>query len=149
MVNFKEEENLNKLLKDVAKDIILIVSYLIISYDILYSAFKNVIKGRAFDDGITWGKFPIISYPNDIYTNWMTQNSVNQAINYAASAGSIIGGTALLLSGGGTLAGVAPIWARSHDNVNGVILCNSRNSNSNFDYDLWHMLMDLQDVVRR
>ena len=50
---------------------------------------------------------------------------------------------------GGTLAGVAPIWARSHDNVNGVILCNSRNSNSNFDYDLWHMLMDLQDIVRR
>ena len=37
-------------LKDVAKDIVLIVSYLIISYDILYSAFKNVIKGRAFDE---------------------------------------------------------------------------------------------------
>lgn len=34
-------------------------------------------KGTAFDDGITWGKFPIISYPNDIYTNWMTQNGVN------------------------------------------------------------------------
>ena len=34
-------------------------------------------KGAAFDDGITWGKLPIISYPNDIYTNWMTQNGVN------------------------------------------------------------------------
>lgn len=34
-------------------------------------------KSTAFDDGITWGKFPIISYPNDIYTNWMTQNGVN------------------------------------------------------------------------
>lgn len=34
-------------------------------------------KGAAFDDGISWGKLPIISYPNDIYTNWMTQNGVN------------------------------------------------------------------------
>lgn len=34
-------------------------------------------KSTAFDDGITWGKFPIISYPNDIYTNWMTQNGIN------------------------------------------------------------------------
>ena len=34
-------------------------------------------RGSAIDDGITWGKFPIVSYPNDIYTNWMTQNGVN------------------------------------------------------------------------
>ena len=38
------------LVDDLAKNIILIVSYLIISYDILISAFKNVIKGRAFDE---------------------------------------------------------------------------------------------------
>ena len=49
---------------------------------------------------------------------------------------------------GGTLAGVCPIWARSHDNVNGAILCNSRSYNQNIDYDLWHMLEDIQEYFR-
>ena len=50
---------------------------------------------------------------------------------------------------GGTLAGVCPIWARSHDNVNGVILCNSRSYDKSIDSDMWHMLEDLQDIIRK
>lgn len=50
---------------------------------------------------------------------------------------------------GGTLAGVCPIWARSHDNVNGVILCNSRSYDKSIDSDMWHMLEDLQDMFRK
>ena len=50
---------------------------------------------------------------------------------------------------GGTLAGVCPIWARSHDNVNGVILCNSRSYDKSIDSDMWHLLEDLQDRCRR
>lgn len=50
---------------------------------------------------------------------------------------------------GGTLAGVAPIWARCHDNVNGVILCNSRHTSTSFDSNMWHLLEDLQDMCRR
>ena len=49
---------------------------------------------------------------------------------------------------GGTLAGVCPIWARSYDNVNGVVLCNSRSYNKNIDSEMWHMLEDLQDMYR-
>ena len=49
---------------------------------------------------------------------------------------------------GGTLAGVCPIWARSKDNVNGAILCNSRSYNQSIDSDLWHMLEDIQDLFR-
>lgn len=49
---------------------------------------------------------------------------------------------------GGTLAGVCPIWARSFDNINGAILCNSRSYNQNIDYDLWHMLEDIQEMYR-
>lgn len=49
---------------------------------------------------------------------------------------------------GGTLAGVCPIWARSYDNVNGVILCNSRSYNQSIDSDIWHMLEDIQDMFR-
>lgn len=49
---------------------------------------------------------------------------------------------------GGTLAGVCPIWARSFDNVNGAILCNSRSYNKSIDSDLWHLLEDIQDHFR-
>lgn len=31
----------------------------------------------AWDDAITAGKFPALAWPNDIYTNWLTQNGVN------------------------------------------------------------------------
>ena len=49
---------------------------------------------------------------------------------------------------GGTLAGVCPIWARSSDNVNGVILCNSRSYDQSIDSKMWHMLEDIQDLYR-
>ena len=48
---------------------------------------------------------------------------------------------------GGTLAGVCPIWARSDDNVNGVILCNSRSYDMDIDDDLWYMLEDMQELI--
>lgn len=70
-------------------------------------SYKNLLVNP--EEGLNLGKFPICNWTTDMYTNWMTQNSVNQGISYAASAGSIIGGTALLLSGGGTLAGVGMI----------------------------------------
>ena len=34
-------------------------------------------NSRDDDSGINLGKFPICSYPVDMYTNWLTQNSVN------------------------------------------------------------------------
>ena len=49
---------------------------------------------------------------------------------------------------GGTLAGVCPIWARSYDNINGAILCNSRSYNQDIDYYIWHMLEDIQEMFR-
>ena len=47
---------------------------------------------------------------------------------------------------GGTLAGVCPIWARNDNNVNGVILCNSRSYDMSIDDDLWYMLEDIQQM---
>ncbi|MBR5856530.1 MAG: beta-lactamase family protein [Bacteroidales bacterium] len=47
---------------------------------------------------------------------------------------------------GGTLAGVCPIWARGHNNVNGVILCNSRSYDMDIDDDLWYMLEDIRTM---
>ena len=48
---------------------------------------------------------------------------------------------------GGTLAGVASVWARSKTNVNGVILCNSRSYDMSIDDEMWEMLEDLQIII--
>lgn len=45
---------------------------------------------------------------------------------------------------GGTLAGVCTIWARSKNNVNGVILCNSRSYNMSIDDEMWDILEEIQ-----
>lgn len=50
---------------------------------------------------------------------------------------------------GGSLAGVATIWSRSNDNINGALLCNSRNYDDYFDADMWHLLEDIQQVFRQ
>lgn len=47
---------------------------------------------------------------------------------------------------GGTLAGVAPIWARGFDNRNGVLMCNSRAYNANMDTDLWVLMDDIRKM---
>lgn len=39
--------------------------------------YKGILEGDEY--GINMGKLPICSYPCDMYTNWMTQNSVNVA----------------------------------------------------------------------
>ena len=70
-------------------------------------SYKNLLIND--EEGLNLGKFPVCNWTTDMYTNWLTQNSVNQAISYAASGASIIGGTALLLTGGGTLAGAGMI----------------------------------------
>ncbi len=45
---------------------------------------------------------------------------------------------------GGTLAGVCTIWSRTDNNVNGVVLCNSRSYSMSIDDDMWYMLRDIQ-----
>ena len=42
--------------------------------------------------GLTCGKLPICSFPVDMYTNWLTQNSVNQSLSYLSNAGNIMMG---------------------------------------------------------
>lgn len=74
-------------------------------------------KGTAFDDGITFGKFPQVSYPNDLYTNWLTQNGVNlgfttlNANEWANVKGGLqmIGGIAQTAWGGDVAGGASNV----------------------------------------
>lgn len=69
--------------------------------------YKNVEEND--DEGINLGKYPICNYLTDMYTNWMTQNSLNLGLNLITSAGTAISGGALMATGGGALAGAGMI----------------------------------------
>lgn len=47
-----------------------------------------------YGEGINALKLPIGSWQGDVYTNWLTQNSVNLGVNLATSTGGIVAGVA-------------------------------------------------------
>lgn len=57
--------------------------------------------------GLTMGKFPICSFDVDMFTNWMTQNSVNMNLQAVGSTGAVIAGVALMATGVGVTAGAS------------------------------------------
>ena len=50
--------------------------------------------------GLTMGKFPVCSWPADVYTNWLTQQSVNQTLRVASAVLSPLGSGASSLNSG-------------------------------------------------
>lgn len=61
---------------------------------------------RNDDAGINMGKFPILNWTSDVYTNWLTQNGVNIALQVASGVGQIVAGAALSAGTGGVGAAV-------------------------------------------
>lgn len=53
------------------------------------------------DEGINMGKFPTLSWVNDEFINWLTQNAVNIGISTLGNITQIVGG-ALMITGGAT-----------------------------------------------
>ena len=69
---------------------------------------KNYKEITKFDEeGLNLGKYPICNWTSDVYTNWLTQNSVNIGLNIASGVGQIIAGvgTAVATGGVGTAVG--------------------------------------------
>ena len=56
---------------------------------------------KAYNDGIQGAKYPICSWNNDLFTNWMTQQGVNIALEYAKDVMTIGAGIATGLATGG------------------------------------------------
>lgn len=50
------------------------------------------------EEGLNLGKFPICSWANDVYTNWLTQNSVNNSVSIVAGAAMTLVGIAGVLA---------------------------------------------------
>lgn len=62
-----------------------------------------------FNSGITCAKYPICSWSNDAYTNWLTSQSVNLGFKAAGGVTGIIAGAALIATGAGAVTGVGMI----------------------------------------
>lgn len=58
------------------------------------------------EEGLNLGKYPILNWNSDIYTNWLTQNSVNIGLNIVSGVGQVIAGTTLAVASGGVGAAV-------------------------------------------
>ena len=56
---------------------------------------------RNDDEGVNLGKYPILNWSSDYYTNWLTQNGVNVGIDIASGVAQIAGGIALVAASGG------------------------------------------------
>lgn len=66
------------------------------AYPLAYSG-----VARNFDEGITVGKYPEISWSNDLYTNWQTQNGINLGgIRLNATEAGMLKGAGSLIAGG-------------------------------------------------
>lgn len=101
-------------------------------------------KGRTkdYNSGVMAGKYPICSWINDIYTNWLTQQAANIGLDTAKNVGAIVGGAitgnvAPLLGGltgiASTLASVyqhSLIPPQAEGNVNGGDVCASNKKNT-------------------
>lgn len=62
-------------------------------------------------EGIMAGKYPTLSWSQDAYINWLTQNSVNLGVGVASNLITILGG--MLATGGRALAGAGNIVSGS------------------------------------
>lgn len=56
---------------------------------------------RNDEEGINMGKYPVLNWTSDVYTNWLTQNGVNIALQVVSGAGQIVAGAALAVATGG------------------------------------------------
>lgn len=61
------------------------------------------------EEGINAGKLPICSWATDVYTNWLTQNSINIGLSIGSSVLSAAAGVPMLFTGAGALAGAGSI----------------------------------------
>lgn len=65
--------------------------------------------GHNDEEGLNLGKFPILNWTSDVYTNWLTQNGVNIATSLIGSTVQVVGGVGLMATGGGALAGAGSV----------------------------------------
>lgn len=98
---------------------------------------------RSFDYGLIGGKFPTCSWNSDAYTNWLTQNGVNNALSIAGSVGSMLLGGAMMSTGLGAIAGAPMVGS----GIGGIIDVMRQTHNASFMPDQAKGNTNCGDVV--
>ena len=101
------------------------------------------------EEGINMGKYPILNWTSDVYTNWLTQNAVNIGISLVTGLGQTVAGGLTMyatggIAGGGAVAGgltsiaqqvgqihqmsMTPPQANGNTNSGDVITASGKNS---------------------
>ena len=62
--------------------------------------------GEAGEYGVTGAKYPVCGWTSDYYTNWVTQNAVNQGLSATTTLASTLGGLATGTLAGGPIGGL-------------------------------------------
>lgn len=62
---------------------------------------------KSYEYGINAGKFPVCSWNNDTYTNWLTSNTVNIGFKTVGGIVGVVGGVALMATGAGAGVGAS------------------------------------------
>lgn len=75
--------------------------------------FYNNVDNENEIEGIICGKFPVLSWSSDNYTNWLTQNSVNIGIGLASSGVQLVAGVGTTIATGGAGAAIGGTMAVS------------------------------------
>lgn len=68
--------------------------------------------------GLVGGKYPTLGWSEDAFTNWLTQNAVNNTIAVATAGLQIIGGVALMATGAGAGVGVGLLTSGAVNAIN-------------------------------
>lgn len=74
-----------------------------IPYD--YKGSDNTSNSVNDEEGLNMGKYPILNWTSDVYTNWLTQNGINIGLNLAGGLAQIVGGTTLAVASKGLIGG--------------------------------------------
>ena len=88
------------------------------SVKMIPSNYKGVAENN--EEGLTGGKYPVCSYNTDVYTNWLTQNSVNIGVSLATAGLEIAGGVGMMASGAGAIAGAGAVASGALSIANSV-----------------------------
>lgn len=76
-----------------------------------------------YSEGMTAGKYPICNFANDVYTNWLTQQSVNMPYDTlkstvtGATGGAVVGGIPGAIFGA-TMGFIGTIWQQMREKEN-------------------------------
>lgn len=100
--------------------------------------YKNS-TGENYNFGVMLGKLPVCSWTSDVYTNWLTQNGINNEMNALLGAvNSVVGGYSG--NSGAITSGVGQVYGAIHTNIQMQIVPDQAKGNTNagdinFSYD--------------